>query len=212
MIDSISNSNYTPSHLDRRTLADGASVNQQASQKGSQGDEDTPIRQPQQTTENGSLGSEEENLLSELKRRDQQVRSHEQAHVSAGGRFILSGTQFSYQTGPDGRRYAVGGEVSIDSSPVPGDPEATIRKEEAVARAALAPADPSPQDRTVAANARQIIAQARVELARMRMEENVQNPGNELPQTEFGSPSASGLYSSSASLHSEPEINLDEVV
>lgn len=212
MLDSISNSNYTPYNLDRRALADGASVNQQASQEGSQGDEDTPVRQPQQTYENSGLGSEEENLLRELKRRDQQVRAHEQAHVSAGGRFIRSGAQFSYQTGPDGRRYAVGGEVSIDSSPVPGDPEATIRKEEAVARAALAPADPSSQDRTVAASARQIIAQARVELARMRMEENGQGPGNGQSQAESGSPSASGLFSSHASLHSEPEINLDEVV
>jgi hypothetical protein len=212
MLDSISNSSYTPSHLDRRTLADGASVNQQSKQEGAQGDEDTPIRQPHQTSENSRLGSEEENLLRELKRRDQQVRAHEQAHVSAGGRFIRSGAQFSYQTGPDGRRYAVGGEVSIDSSPVPGDPEATIRKQEAVARAALAPADPSPQDRTVAATARQVIAQARVELARMRMEENAQIPGNEQPRTESISSPTGGLFGSSAALHSEPEINLDEVV
>jgi hypothetical protein len=212
MLDSVSNSNYSPYHPDRRAFADGTSINQQASQEGSQGDEDTPIRQPQQTTENSRLASEEENALRELKRRDQQVRAHEQAHIASGGRYIRSGAQFTYQTGPDGRRYAVGGEVSIDTSPVPGDPEATIRKEEAVARAALAPADPSPQDRTVAATARQVIAQARVELARMRMEGNSQNPENEQAQTESGSMPATGLFSSSASLHSEPEINLDEVV
>jgi hypothetical protein len=49
--------------------------------------------------------------------------------------------------------YAVSGEVSIDSSPVKGDPKATVRKMEQVVRAALAPAQPSGQDRAVAAAA-----------------------------------------------------------
>ena len=53
--------------------------------------------------------------------------------------------------GPDGNRYAIGGEVSIDVAPVDGDPEATIAKMEIVKAAALAPAEPSAQDRKVAA-------------------------------------------------------------
>jgi hypothetical protein len=48
---------------------------------------------------------------------------------------------------PDGCDYALGGEVAIDTSAIAGDPEATLRKMEQIRRAALAPANPSGQDR-----------------------------------------------------------------
>ena len=67
-------------------------------------------------------------------------------------------------------RYAVGGEVSIDSSPVEGDPAATITKMEQVKRAALAPAEPSGQDRSVASSAAQAEAAARMELLQQKSE------------------------------------------
>jgi hypothetical protein len=54
--------------------------------------------------------------------------------------------------------------VSIDVSPIPGDPEATIAKARIVRRAALAPAEPSAQDRSVAAEATALEHQARAEL------------------------------------------------
>lgn len=100
-----------------------------------------------------------------LKNRDREVRAHELAHVSVGGQYVTSGAQFSYQKGPDGVLYAVGGEVSIDTSAVPGDPRATLLKAQVVARAALAPATPSAQDRGVASQATSLMQQARVELA-----------------------------------------------
>jgi len=59
--------------------------------------------------------------------------------------------------------YAVGGEVSIDTTPVKGDPQATVAKMETIKAAALAPADPSGQDRAVAAEASQEESQARQE-------------------------------------------------
>ncbi|MGR8930189.1 MAG: putative metalloprotease CJM1_0395 family protein [Gammaproteobacteria bacterium] len=99
-----------------------------------------------------------------LKDRDREVRTHEQAHLSAAGGLALSGAHFQYTTGPDGQRYAVGGDVSIDISEVPGDPEATIRKAETIRRAALAPAEPSEQDYRVAARASEMANKARVEL------------------------------------------------
>jgi len=211
MLDSVSYGNYSSYGSDRRTATDGTSVSQPARQTSTQADEDTPIRQPQQNAENSDLDNGEEQQLRDLKRRDQQVRAHEQAHIASGGRYISSGAQFTYQTGPDGKRYAVGGEVSIDTSTVPGDPEASIRKAEAVARAALAPADPSAQDQSVAASARQTIAQARVELARMRMEEGNGDTEDDPTVTAFRS-SGVNAFTATASLHSEPEINLDEVV
>ncbi len=103
--------------------------------------------------------------IQSLKRRDREVRAHEAAHVAAGGGYIRGGTSFSYQTGPDGKRYAVGGEVGIDTSAVPDNPQATIAKMQQVRAAALAPASPSGQDRAVAAQAARAESQARVEAA-----------------------------------------------
>lgn len=103
-------------------------------------------------------------LLEELKETDTKVKQHEMAHIAAGGKYITSGVNFTYQQGPDGKNYAVGGEVRIDTSPVPGDPEATIKKMNQVKSAALAPADPSPQDLKVAADATSEVSKALSEL------------------------------------------------
>lgn len=111
------------------------------------------------------LSADEEKQVKELKERDQEVRRHEQAHKAAAGGLASGGPQFEYETGPDGRRYAVGGEVSIDTSAVSGDPKATIAKMQKVRQAALAPGEPSSQDRAVAAQASAAEQQARTELA-----------------------------------------------
>ncbi|MDR2441788.1 MAG: hypothetical protein LBE12_20720 [Planctomycetaceae bacterium] len=131
--------------------------------------EDSPKTTASQNSSNVSseaeLTPEEEEQVQKLKARDQEVRVHEAAHVAAGGPYVTGGPSYTYQTGPDGKPYAIGGEVGIDTSEVRGDPEATIRKMQTVAAAALAPAEPSSQDQKVAAAARQKEAQARTELA-----------------------------------------------
>ncbi len=120
------------------------------------------------------LSMEELRVLEELKQRDLEVRTHEQAHIAAGGQYVTSGASYTYQYGPDGKSYAVGGEVSIDVSPVPGDPEQTEQKARAVRRAAMAPANPSAQDIQVAARATQLEAEAQVEkLVEQRHSQNV---------------------------------------
>jgi hypothetical protein len=108
--------------------------------------------------------------IAKLSKRDQEVRAHEQAHASVGGRYA-GAPSYSFTHGPDGKRYAVGGEVSIDSGPVPNDPEATLRKMEIVLRAALAPAEPSAQDLRIAAEAQVQITEALAELNELRREE-----------------------------------------
>lgn len=110
------------------------------------------------------LTDEERQQVEALQKRDSEVRRHEQAHKAAAGQHARGGATFETQTGPDGRSYAVGGEVSIDTSPVEGDPEATIRKMQQIRAAAVAPAEPSSQDRQVAAQAAQAEQQARSEL------------------------------------------------
>ena len=104
-----------------------------------------------------------------LQARDREVRAHEQAHSAVGGSFA-GAPSFTFQRGPDGRLYAIGGEVPIDASPIPGNPQATLAKAQQVQRAALAPADPSTADRRIAATAQSLAAEARQEIARQRAE------------------------------------------
>lgn len=107
------------------------------------------------------LSEDELAEVRDLEQRDTEVRRHEQAHLSAAGTYAQGNASFEYQTGPDGQQYAVGGEVQIDTSPVEGDPDATIAKMEQVRAAALSPAQPSAQDQRVAAEALAAIAEAR---------------------------------------------------
>ncbi len=109
------------------------------------------------------LTEEEQAKVVELKQRDIGVRRHEAAHEAAAGGYAVGAPHFEYETGPDDQRYVVNGEVNIDTSPVPSDPDATIRKMETVRAAALAPADPSAQDQRVAAAASAAIQQAEAE-------------------------------------------------
>ena len=105
----------------------------------------------------------QEQQVQDLTERDQEVRTHEQAHQSAGGEYASSPT-YQFTQGPDGKRYATGGEVQIDTSAVPGDPAATIAKMQQIRSAALAPAEPSAQDLAVARSAAASEAEARKEL------------------------------------------------
>ena len=116
-----------------------------------------------QTGDSVQLSPEAEQQLKELKQRDAEVRAHERAHMAAAGQHAMGGAQYTYQAGPDGRRYAIGGHVNIDTSSVPDDPEASEEKAQQVRRAALAPGDPSAQDMQVAAKASQMEAEARVD-------------------------------------------------
>lgn len=111
------------------------------------------------------LSKREQQQVNELTSRDREVKAHEAAHKAAGGG-LTGPARFSYTTGPDGKRYAVGGEVSIDTSKVPGDPQATLIKANRIRAAALAPAEPSGQDHKVAAQASQMAAEARLEMAK----------------------------------------------
>ncbi len=115
------------------------------------------------------FSEEEQQRVAELKARDREVRTHEQAHKNAGGPHA-GAPSYEYTRGPDGNQYAVSGEVSIDASPVAGNPSATISKMEIVIRAALAPAEPSGQDMKVAAQARAAKIKAQTELRRENAE------------------------------------------
>lgn len=121
---------------------------------------------------------EEEKIIQELRKVDQEVRAHELAHLAAAGGLSKGGATFEYQAGPDGQRYAISGEVQIDTSGVSGDPEATLQKAQQIQRAAMAPAQPSAQDRSVAVAAAAMAAEARAEIA-SQGSDNDRSTGND---------------------------------
>lgn len=116
------------------------------------------------TQQSTQLSAAQEAQLAKLQASDRRVRQHEMAHLAASGGLATSGANYVYQKGPDGVNYAVGGEVSIDTSPG-RTPEDTIARARQIQAAALAPADPSAQDRSVAAQAQQMEIEARAQLA-----------------------------------------------
>jgi hypothetical protein len=128
------------------------------------------------TSNSQELTDAEKQTVKELQRIDNEVRAHEQAHLAAGAGLVRGGAALEYQRGPDGKMYAVAGEVKIDISEGK-TPEETIMNMQKVIGAALAPADPSAQDRSVASLARRIEAQARMEKSKETLsEDNAYSP------------------------------------
>lgn len=142
----------------------------------------TGTRAPGSAISASALASElspaEQQQVQQLKEIDRKVRAHEQAHLLVGADLVRGGPSFSYTSGPDNRLYAVAGEVSIDTSPA-RTAEETIPKAQHIRATALAPADPSPADHSVAAQAARMESAARVELAVQQREEAANaNQGN----------------------------------
>lgn len=114
-----------------------------------------------------TLSADQQRRLRQLQQIDRRVRAHELAHLASGDGVVRGGPSYVFEKGPDGHDYAVAGEIPIDATPA-RTAEATIEKARAIQRAALAPADPSTQDRQVAARAFRMESDARAELARER--------------------------------------------
>lgn len=139
------------------------------------------------------LSAEQQRQITELKATDLRVRNHEQAHISAGQGVVTTGAQYTYTTGPDGVRYAVAGEVGIDTSREQ-KPEANIDKGQRIQSAALAPADPSPQDRRVAAVAAKLVADGQGELNAQRQQQAAESTS---PKAQRGAAAYRSVNSSS---------------
>ena len=133
--------------------------------------------------------AEERQEIQQLQIRDREVRSHEAAHSNVGGQYA-GAASFTFERGPDGKRYAVSGEVPIDLSRVNGDPAATIEKMKQVRQAALAPVDPSTQDVQIATKAAAIEAEARAELLALQREASQEQTSTDSQSSRAGSSSA----------------------
>ena len=124
----------------------------------------------------GELSMEEQRIVTELQAADTNVRAHEAAHMAAGGG-LTSPASYTYERGPDNKMYAVAGEVGI-STGEGNTPQESLNKAQTIRRAALAPADPSPQDLKVAAQAASMEMSARAEILQEKMAQNSQNSNN----------------------------------
>lgn len=170
-----SSSAPSPLTYDRQTQtatdAPGVRAGLARTREAQSADDPTSGQQARAGARSSKLSEADQQRVRELQQRDREVRAHELAHVAAGAGLILRGASFTYETGPDGQRYAIGGEVTIDTSPG-RTPEETLSKASRVKAAALAPADPSPQDMQVAGKADMMAAEARAELTQQTRAES----------------------------------------
>lgn len=144
------------------TPASGDSYNSDRGQ-GAGATADGYDRRGRPAAKTAQLSSAQQRQVQRLQARDAEVRAHEAAHQAAGGG-LVGAASFTYQKGPDGRSYAIGGEVSIKAGSA-RTPAATISTMQQVIAAATAPAQPSGQDLAVAAQAQAAIAKAQSQLA-----------------------------------------------
>lgn len=134
---------------------------------GSTYDQPRVIPQTEKTQKEKNDETKNQQEIQELTRSDKRVRAHEQAHMAAGGQYAGAAT-FTYEKGPDGRSYAVAGEVPIRAAKG-RTPEETLQILEQVKKAALAPPDPSPQDLSAASAAEGQKQQVQRELVKQKI-------------------------------------------
>lgn len=170
-----------------------------ADQPAESGRSEPGLSKPGLSKQDSTKSAPDQKRIEELKKIDRNVRAHEQAHLAAAGGLAMSGATFTYIRGPDGQQYAVGGEVSIDVSPGK-TPQETINKAERIKAAALAPADPSAQDRAVAGSAAQMEAQAQQQLAQEKLDA-AQGKGRENDATAASSQKKTETSGSTRAFH-----------
>jgi hypothetical protein len=155
----------------RSGRAEAATVANEKTDKTTQTDQTDKTEKTDRTAKTGTTQSSasDQAAIAELQQIDRRVRAHEMAHLMSGNGVVRGGASYTYTRGPDGKNYAVGGEVPIDASPG-RTPEETLDKARTIERAALAPVDPSAQDRRVAAMAQRMAAEASLDLARQQRE------------------------------------------
>jgi hypothetical protein len=137
------------------------------------------------------LNPDEKRLVKDLATRDAEVKVHEAAHQAAGGG-MTGVASYSYQQGPDGKMYAIGGEVSI-SMKASSNPEETFRNAKQLIASAMAAGSPSPQDFAVVSSARVMEMKAMQQQARKGQEEIIgrESYKNEANKSNFKNESSS---------------------
>ncbi|RYA23007.1 hypothetical protein CRU96_10280 [Malaciobacter halophilus] len=86
-------------------------------------------------------------VLDKFENLDSKTRSHEQLHASLA--HTKGAISYNYQMGPDGKLYATGGHVRLDTS-IPKDEAAAIAKLDKLQKASAAPDGLSSADASIA--------------------------------------------------------------
>lgn len=193
---------YSPSLQKSGVDVDVAAADTKTSPRGSSEQDSSGVPL---ATDGGSDREQDAQVQAEvarLKSIEAKVKAHEAAHKSAGGT-MTGPVSYTYTRGPDGRSYVTGGEVPIEVSPGK-TPQETINRMQQVIRAALAPADPSPQDRAVAAQASTQQQQARQELAASAVS-GTEDSSTGVAASYGTSPESSSTISSTAKAGTSPK-------
>ena len=77
------------------------------------GDGSESGREGNSQTGEEELTQQEQREVSELKTTDAEVKAHENAHKAAAAGLSTSAPNYEYETGPDGKEYAVAGDVNV---------------------------------------------------------------------------------------------------
>lgn len=192
----------------------GSSEQQSSQQGSSQSNQQQTDSEQNSSQQRGAAGqqltADELEQLDWLQSRDDEVRQHEHAHAGVGGQYA-GAPSYDYKRGPDGSQYAVGGEVPIDVSPIADNPAATIQKMQQVRRAALAPAEPSGADRSIAAQAAMQEAVARQELAKQAMQRQTTSAAD-TPAADDAASAADAISSKTPSGRDFRALNQDDLM
>jgi len=71
-------------------------------------DEEKKVKELSLEKAENKLSPDEERLVTDLQARDAEVKTHEAAHQAAGAG-MTGAASYTYQQGPDGKMYAIGG-------------------------------------------------------------------------------------------------------
>ena len=142
-------------------------------------DNDTEISANDRQLSQGE--QEEQKEVEKIRRIDREVKRRELAHRAVAGNYVRGVVSFEYVTGPDGKKYAVEGHITIDAGPILNNPEASIRKAQAIKRAKL--------DRSVSAEVAKMEREARMDLkTEQRKESDDATKSNDAEETKNTTP------------------------
>jgi len=151
-------------------------------------DRDSPEEDPAAGLPSDGREMSDEDLreIAELKQRELTVRTRDMAWVAATTG-VSGGFTVRYETGPDGRRYAVEAEVRLDTTEA-ATPEQSLAKARAVRAALMGGGGDDSSQASAAARAAVLESRARAELARQRKVEQELHqaaPEPALPEVEL---------------------------
>jgi len=198
----MSKSGHAFARASERLKSVGYKHRGEAEENESKGKKEAEASDEAMNPSDSELSAQEQEKVRELKESDTRVRAHEMAHKAAAGALAAGGPYYDLQRGPDGQNYAVGGEVPI-RLPETNDYKQALKDAQQAERAALAPADPSPDDYAAAAAFRQRAVEARAKLSKEAQDDGTAK-GKTGPELTEGSKQSDGETSLSSADTSPP--------